>query len=108
MPFLPIRPAGRFVPASLFGPRSVAVVGAASQEGAQVLANLRGGSFAGEIHALEQPAEIAALAKPADLAVIATQADGVAPTLAALAAKGIFAAVVIGRATDTLADAARQ
>jgi acetyltransferase len=107
MPFLPIRPAGRFVPSSLFRPQSVAVIGAASQEGTQVLTNLQAGGFAGDILSLGQETEIAALPAAPDLAVIATPPDAVPATIAALAAKGTFAAVVLGAAED-LAGTARE
>src|SRR5580692_2302516 len=100
MPFLPIRPAGRFVPGCLFRPQSVAVVGAGSPEGRQVLANLQAGGFQGDIASLEtgQGGEIAVLPSAPDLAVIASPPDAVPAALAALAAKGTFAAVVIGQA----------
>src|SRR6185503_5318392 len=48
MPFLPIRPSGRFHPTSLFRPECVAVIGAAPPEGSQVLDNLEAGGFAGQ------------------------------------------------------------
>jgi acetyltransferase len=107
MPLLPLRPAGRFSPARLFHPGSVAVIGAGSPEGRQVLANLQSGGFKGEILHLDADdgADIAALAKAPDLAVLATPPDAVPAALAALAAKGTFAAVVIGMA-EGLADPA--
>jgi acetyltransferase len=109
MPFLPIRPVGRFHPSSLFRPESVAVIGADSTEGRQVLANLRGGGFAGDVVAVDGglAADIAALPKAVDLAVLAVRPDAVGGVIAALAAKGTFAAVVIGGA-DGVADVARQ
>ena len=109
MPFLPFRPAGRFHPSCLFRPESVAVIGAGSTAGRQVLENLRGGGFAGDIFALdgEPGSDIAALPKAVDLAVVATAPQVVAGVMAALAAKGTFAAIVIGGA-DGLADIARQ
>ena len=109
MPFLPIRPTGRFHPSYLFRPASVAVIGTDSSEGSQVLANLQAGGFTGEILAVEtgQPPGIAALRTAPDLAVIATPPDTLPATMTALAAKGTFAAIVIG-AADGLADIARQ
>jgi acetyltransferase len=85
------------------------VVGASSPEGRQVLANLQAGGFQGDIASLEtgQAGEIAGLPSAPDLAVIASPPDAVPAALAALAAKGTFAAVVIGHA-DGLADTARQ
>ena len=74
-----------------------------------MLANLQAGGFAGKIMPLDDGhgLDIAALPTAPDLAVIATPSDAVPSVMAALAAKGTFAAVVIG-AADGLADAARQ
>ena len=109
MPFLPIRPTGRFHPSFLFRPESVALIGAASAEGGQMLANLQAGGFAGKIMPLDDGdgPGIAALPTAPDLAVIATPSGAVPSVMAALAAKGTFAAMVIG-AADGLGDAARQ
>ena len=41
------KPAGRFSPVCLFRPDSIAVIGAGSEVGAQVMANLRAGGFKG-------------------------------------------------------------
>ena len=107
MPFLPIHPGGRFHPTCLFRPVSVAVIGAGSPDGSQVLDNLRAGSFAGKILVAADAAAIPALPVAPDLAVIATPPDTVPSVMAALAAKGSFAAIVIG-AADGLAEASRQ
>src|SRR3984957_10531683 len=109
MPLLPLRPAGRFSPARLFHPGSVAVIGGGSPEGRQVLANLQSGGFKGEILQLDadEGSNIAALTKAPDLAVLATPAGAVPTTLAALAAKGTFAAVVVGMA-EGLVDPVRR
>ena len=109
MPLLHPRPAGRFSPVCLFRPASVAVIGAGSPEGMQVLANLRAGGFKGAIHSLDgdDGSDIAGLPSVPDLAVIASSPAAVPAVLAALAAKGIFAAVVIGTA-EGLADPARR
>jgi acetyltransferase len=107
MPLLHAKPAGRFLPGCLFRPESVAVIGATSFDGRQVLANLQAGGFKGRILPLDAAPEIAALPTIPDLAVIASPPDDIPGTMAALAAKGIFAAVVLG-AADNLADAARQ
>ena len=99
------KPAGRFGPAHLFHPDSVAVIGAGTDIGAQALANLRAGGFKGDIAVIEAVANVATLAAPADLAVFAAQ-----PTLDmlhALAAKGTFAAVVLCPA-DALTELSRQ
>jgi acetyltransferase len=109
MPLMNLRPAGRFSPASLFHPDSVAVIGAGSPEGGQVIANLRAGDFKGAIFPLDgdDGADIAALPNAPDLAVLATRPDAVPAALAALAAKGTFAAVVIGMA-EGLTDPGRR
>ena len=107
MPLLHPRPAGQFSPGCLFRPNSVAVVGAGSPEGAQVLANLQTGGFKGAVFPLhaDDGSDIAALPNAPDLAVLATAPDAVPAALASLAAKGTFAAVVIGMA-EGLADPA--
>jgi acetyltransferase len=109
MPLMNLRPAGRFSPARLFHPESVAVIGAGSPEGRQVMANLQAGGFKGAIHSLDgdDGSDIAALTNAPDLAVLATPPDAVPATLAALAAKGTFVAVVIGMA-EGLADPMRR
>jgi acetyltransferase len=109
MPLMHLRPAGRFSPARLLHPESVAVIGAGSPEGRQVLANLHAGGFKGTIQSLETEdgSGIATLAGAPDLAVVATRPDAVPAALAALAAKGTLAAVVIG-AAEGLADPARR
>ena len=69
------KPPGRFSPHCLFHPDSVAVIGAGTPAGAQVLANLRAGGFKGDILPFETghgPRRSPALPKPPDLAVIAT------------------------------------
>ncbi len=97
-----LNPAGRFNPDSLFRPRSLAVTGATTELGAQIVANLSLGRFQG---AIETADTAAVLANPPDLAVLAGPPDSVAPDLERLAAKGCFAAVVPGPADD-LAEAA--
>ncbi len=47
MDLLRDKPAGRFSAARLFRPDSVVVIGAASEVGGQVMANLRSGGFKG-------------------------------------------------------------
>ena len=99
------RPAGRFTPAALFHPDSVAVIGAGTAVGAEVMANLREGGFKGAVLPVDPTARavggvlayptVAELPIAPDLAVIAGAAP-VAEVLAALAAKGCFAAVVLG------------
>jgi acetyltransferase len=100
------KPPGRFSPHCLFHPDSVAVIGADSPAGAQVLANLQAAGFKGDILPLD-PEQIASLPKPPDLAVLATPSHLLPSALAALAAKGTFAAIAIN-AADGIAEAARQ
>ena len=109
MPLMHMRPAGRFSPASLFHPNSVAVIGVRSPEGRQVMENLQAGGFKGEILPLDADdgSDVASLANAPDLAVLATPPDAVPAALAALAAKGTLAAVVIGMA-EGLADPAHR
>ncbi len=99
------KPVGRFSPARLFRPDSIIVIGAASAVGGQAMANLHAGAFKGDVVAAETPDDIAALPHAPDLAVI-----GIPPTpklLHALAAKGTFAAIVLGDA-EGLSDQARR
>ena len=49
MDLLRDKPAGRFSAARLFRPDSIVVIGAASEVGAQVMANLRAGGFKGAV-----------------------------------------------------------
>jgi acetyltransferase len=87
------KPAGRFSPARLFRPESIVVIGAETVVGRPVLDNLGTGSFKGLVETADSAASIEALAAAPDLAVVATP-----PTrdlLAALVAKGTFAAVVL-------------
>ena len=99
------KPAGRFGPARLFHPDSVAVIGAGTDIGAHALANLRAGGFKGDIAVIDTVTNVGTLAAPVDLAVFAAQ-----PTLDmlhVLAAKGTFAAVVLCPA-DALTELSRQ
>ena len=104
MQLLRDKPPGRFSPARLFRPDSVVVVGAGSGVGRQVLANLKVAGFKGAVTVADSPGDLAGLAVAPDLAILTAQ-----PTpqlLQALAAKGIFAAVVICDA-EGLLEAAR-
>ncbi len=104
MQLLRDKPAGRFSPARLFRPESIAVVGAGSGAGRQVLANLEAGGFRGDVATLAGPADVAGLASAPDLAVLAARPT--AELLQALAAKGTFAAVVVCDA-EGLSESAR-
>ena len=108
---------GHFRLESLFRPASVAVVGAGTAMGGLVMGNLLAGGFGGAILPVAQdgPSVAGVLAYPAiadlplapDLAVIASAPEAVGPALAALAARGTWAAVVMGQAPN-LREAALQ
>jgi acetyltransferase len=114
------KPPGRFAPAALFRPDSVAVLGAGTKLGAEVMRNLRNGGFKGNVLAVDTAppavagvlayASVVALPVAPDLAVIADPGS-VAAALPALAAKGCFAAVVLAEAladAGALTELARQ
>jgi acetyltransferase len=106
------KPIGRFAPAALFRPDSVAVIGAGTPMGAKVMRNLHDGGFKGAVLPVDATLRAVAgvLAYPSvadlpvapDLAVIADP-DVVADALPALATKSCFAAVVLADA-DGLAE----
>ena len=93
--------AGRFDPARLFRPTSVAVIGA---EGAEIAAHVAMGAFKGSVQTVSRVEE---LGTAPDIAVLAMADAAVVPSMEALAAKGCFAAIVPGPATG-LAEAARR
>jgi acetyltransferase len=108
------KPFGRFSPDRLFAPDSVAVIGAGTAVGSQVMANLIAGGFKGAVlpvdphlkavnGVLAYP-DIKALPITPDLAVVSKPADAVGSVLADLAARGCFAAVVTGMAPDLRRD----
>lgn len=97
-------PAGRFDPASLFQPASVAVIGADTESGAQILANLAMGGFKGEVRAHRDAAD---LTPGTSLAVLAVPADQIGGALTELAGRACFAAIVPGPADDLARHAAR-
>ncbi len=99
-----LSPAGRFNPDSLFRPRSVAVIGASTQAGTQISANLGLGAFRGTVQSVENAAD---LSGAPDLAVLAGPPDSVVPAIEALAAAGCYAAIVPGPA-DGLHDAIQR
>ena len=103
---------GRFRPEALFRPQSVAVLGASSPAGVQVMGNLLAGGFKGAIlpvtgqgksgvtaisGVLAYP-DIASLPIAADLAILCADEPDTLGTFTALAKRGIFAAVMIGMA----------
>ena len=99
------KPTGRFSPAALFHPESVAVIGAATDVGLEVMENLRTSGFKGAVLPIDPSVRAVAgvLAYPSvdalpvapDLAVMADP-DSVTAAVPALAAKGCFAGVVLG------------
>src|SRR6202012_2923129 len=82
--------AGRFDLAALFHPTSIAVIGAQSEAGAQIVANLAIGGFKGEVHT--GPLD-AGLPKDVSLAVLALPPDQIGPAMTALAEASCFAAI---------------
>jgi acetyltransferase len=108
------KPFGRFSPDRLFAPDSVAVIGAGTDAGSQVMANLMAGGFKGAIMPVDADLkavsgvlayrDVAALPVAPDLAVVASPAASVAGVLADLAARNCFAAVVTGMAPDLSRD----
>jgi acetyltransferase len=91
--------AGRFDPAALFRPKSIAVIGADTEAGAQIVANLAMGGFAGSVHTQ--------LADNVSLAVLAESPDRIGATMTVLAEANCFAAIVPGPCDDLAAHAAR-
>lgn len=110
------KPTSRFSPTALFHPDSVAVIGAATATGLEVMENLRNSGFQGAVLPIDPDARAVAgvLAYPSvdalpvapDLAILADP-DRVASAVPALAAKGCFAAVVLGPA-DGLRELAQR
>jgi acetyltransferase len=94
MPFVrPVRV--RYDPEKLYRPASLAVLGS-GRLADKVLANLRDGGFAGDVQTAGDPRSFAT----ADLAILTSEGQPVGPVLAALAARGIFAAIALGLAPD--------
>jgi acetyltransferase len=90
-------------------PRSVAVIGDGTPQGAAVLENIRAGAFAGEVW---PAATVAALPGVPEVAVVATPAAEVPAAIAALGAAGCRLAVVtsggvVGALRQAMLDAAR-
>jgi acetyltransferase len=87
-----LNPAGRFDPAALFHPKSIAVIGAESESGAHILANLAMGGFKGEVTTHVAP--------NTSLAVLAVPAEQIGASMTALAEANCFAAIVPGPAEN--------
>lgn len=83
---------GPLRPERLFRPRSVALLGSGTADGARLAANLA--RFPGKVHRADTAEEVAALPEAADLAVVALPAAEVAPALAALGRLGTTLALV--------------
>jgi acetyltransferase len=109
---------GKFSARALFTPASVAVIGAASGDGARVAANVLSGSFAGPVY-LVDPAggkragtpflpTIESLPEAPELAIVATPPEQVAGDLMALGKRGTHAAIVTAPVAPDLAQMARQ
>ena len=96
---------GKFRPEYLFHPAAVLVQGSETAAGAQVLANLREGGFAGPILTAETGAEVPI---GAELALVCTDAAAVPAAFAALARAGTTAAIVVGMAGGLRALAGRS
>ena len=92
-------PAGRFDPAALFRPKAISVLGADTEAGAQIVANLAMGGFAGPVHT--------DLVDGVSLAVLAGPPETIADAMSRLAEANCFAAIVPGPADDLAAQAAR-
>jgi acetyltransferase len=95
---------GRFDPACLFRPSSVAVIGADTEAGGQIVANLGLGGYKGAVQVMRDASQLEGTPQ---LAVLAVAADQVGPSMTLLAAHNCFAAIVTGAADDLAAHAAR-
>ena len=95
---------GRFDPACLFRPSSVAVIGADTAAGGQVVANLGLSGYQGTVQAVREAAELQGTPQ---LAVLAVAPDQVGPAMTVLAEHNCFAAVVAGGADNLASHAAR-
>ena len=89
--------AGRFDPACLFRPTSVAVIGADSETGAHFIANLALSGFKGQVQALRDASQ---LTVGTQLAILAVPPDQIGPSMTLLADHDCFAAIVPGPADD--------
>ncbi|MBS0558445.1 MAG: GNAT family N-acetyltransferase [Proteobacteria bacterium] len=104
------KPSGRFSPDRLFLPDSVAVIGAGTEAGLRVMANLMAADFKGAILPVEAGSKAVRgiLAYPdsrslpiaPDLAVVAGSVASLSATLSDLVSRGCFAAVLTGIAPD--------
>jgi acetyltransferase len=95
---------GRFDPARLFRPASVAVVGADTEAGGQIVANLTLSGYKGDLQVVGDASQ---LSGTPHLAVLAVPPDQVGASMTLLAQLNCFAAIVPGAADDLGAHAAR-
>jgi acetyltransferase len=91
--------AGRFDPAALFRPASIAVIGADTQAGSRIMANISMGGFKGKVDTQ--------LAANTSLAVLAVPPERIGAAMSALAEANCFAAIVPGPADDLAGHVAR-
>ncbi|MCB4821092.1 bifunctional acetate--CoA ligase family protein/GNAT family N-acetyltransferase [Roseicella aerolata] len=112
---LSVRGTASFRAAAMFRPRSVVLLAdPAVPETATIARNLAAGGFKGSLHVIGMQVEglaaaesIEALPEAPDLAVLCLPPALLEPAMAALAARGCFAAVVPGAAPDLAAISAR-
>jgi acetyltransferase len=95
---------GRFDPACLFRPASIAVIGADTEAGGQFVANLALSGYKGDVQVV---ADASQLSETPQLAVLAVAPEQIGPSLTQLAERNCFAAIVPGAADDLGAHAAR-
>ncbi len=104
MTVLRLNTTGRFDPACLFRPGSIAVIGADTPAGGQIVANLALAGYPGEVQAIHDTAQ---LAGTPHLAVLALAPDRIGAAMTALAEANCFAAIVPGPCDDLAAHAER-
>ncbi len=95
---------GRFDPACLFRPSSVAVIGADTEAGAQIVANLGLSGYQGTVQVVRDAAQLEGTPQ---LAVLAVAPDQVGQAMTVLAEHNCFAAIVTGAADGLAAHVAR-
>ncbi|MBS0643548.1 MAG: GNAT family N-acetyltransferase [Acetobacteraceae bacterium] len=95
---------GRFDSANLFHPKSIAVLGADTDAGSQILANLAISAFKGEIHS---PRSAADLPNNISLTVLALPEEQIGSAMDELARRNCFAAIVPGPCADLREHAVR-
>jgi acetyltransferase len=95
---------GRFDPANLFRPSSIAVIGADSDTGRQFVANVSSAGFHGDIQVVRDASQLDGTPQ---LAVLAVPPDQIGPSMTLLAAHNCFAAIVPGACDDLAEHVAR-